>query len=327
MARKPYPSRTPSLLRAESLEDRRLLAVAAFEIHLYEDVEGQPGAEIAGDTLEAGDTFFMEITAQEFHPSYHGLQSVALDIAWNPAVFAEIDDPFDLSQIITSNLPMYRSGRLDNAAGQITNLAGSAFRASDVGRAIGDGVAERFALLHFQALQPSDASRIYLQPGRSQIVTVPTATPGRFEMDFERQMITVVASDDLAPPQTSAAPAPNDRAASFTGPTLVGLIPPGAPVEWLDVWLTDPNGDGEIDLGDFGAINAHFAERTVALSATQTAAPATLSAVDALFAASGNDEDPVASKALDDDVLQALMFSLAVEEEETRLDTLAGPSL
>ncbi len=322
MARKPNRSPIAPRLSLESLEQRSLLAVAAFEIQLFEDVDGQPGAEITSDTVGAGDTFFIEITAEEFAPYYRGLGAVSLDIAWNPDHFVAIDDPFDPSRIITSRLPVYQTGRLDNTAGTISNLSAAAFLASDVGSAIGDDGPERFALLHFRALETTDASWIHMWPGRSRIVTVPASTPSRFEMDFERQMITVAPA--ASEPTFVAAPLTkgdvsesiaHESSPDFMGPSLYPLVPETAPDDWMDVWISDPNGDGKIDLGDFGAINAHYAgmESSPKLPAPSTS---TLSAVDSLFAAAGRERETPASAALDDGLVQALLIALASAEDD-----------
>jgi hypothetical protein len=181
-------------LRLEPLEHRLLLAIAAFNVNLYEDLGGSPGNLIAGDTVQVGDPFFVEITARELDPRCAGLRGVSLDIAWDPHVLTEIDTPFDPSELITRDLPLFNQGTLDTEAGTIDNLSGAAFLSSDVGRAIGNLAPERFALLHFQALQPADASAFSVAQGRSRIVTVPVATLANSQIDFETQTITVVAT-------------------------------------------------------------------------------------------------------------------------------------
>lgn len=183
-------------LCVERLEDRSLLAVAAFSLQLREDLGGVPGEVLAADEVEVGDCFFVEILAQEFHPLYSGLHGVALNIAWNPAVLEEIDAGFDLSQIITENLPLFRDGTLDNAAGTIDNLSGSAFHASGIGRSIGNGTAERFALLHFRAESEAAATSIRLSEGASSIVTSPAATFASSQLSFETQQLAIIAADE-----------------------------------------------------------------------------------------------------------------------------------
>ena len=185
-------------LRVERLEDRSLLAVAAFSIELREDLGGVPGEVLAADEVEVGDCFFVEILAQEFHPLYNGLHGVALNIAWDASVLEEIDAGFDLNQLITENLPLFRGGTLDNAAGTIDNLSGSAFHASGIGRAIGNGTAERFALLHFRAESAAAAASIRLSEGASSIVTQPAATFASSQLSFEQQAIAIVAGTSPA---------------------------------------------------------------------------------------------------------------------------------
>lgn len=223
MERNPFRHRPgdAARLRLEALEDRRLLAVAAFDFNLYRDDGGAPGASISDETLEVGQSFFVEITAQEFDPRLAGLRGVALDIAWDPAVLEEIDDPFTPSALITPQLPAFQSGTLDQQAGTIDNLAGGAFLASSTGGAIGDAGAERFALLHFRVLAAADGTSLTMSEGRSSIVSVPTATFVAEQLDFERQFITIVD-----PPESSAAVAPQlqinfYQVASGTSPARV----------------------------------------------------------------------------------------------------------
>jgi hypothetical protein len=202
----------PRRLRVERLEDRSLLAVAAFTMQLREDLGGVPGDVLAADEVAVGDCFYVEILAQEFHPLFQGLHGVALNIAWNPAVLEEIDAGFDLSQIVTDHLPLFRGGTLDNAAGAIDNLSGSAFHASGIGRSIGNGTAERFALLHFRAESEAAAAAIRLSEGKSSIVTQPAATFASSQLSFEEQTIEIIAeatSAQLAAPPPDIVP-PND---------------------------------------------------------------------------------------------------------------------
>lgn len=192
--RRPAPAR----LRLEALEERSLLAVAAFGVNFYADVEGTPGEPIDGATVEVGESFFADITAQEFDPRLSGLRGVALDIAWDPAVLEEIDNPFSPGSVITPLLPAFQSGTLNAAAGTIDNLAGAASLASGQGRAIGDAGPERFALLHFRALTASAGSAITLAEGKSSIVSVPTATFTAEQFDFAHPAITVVEPVETA---------------------------------------------------------------------------------------------------------------------------------
>ena len=197
-------------LRVERLEERSLLAVAAFSLQLREDLGGVPGEVLAADEVEVGDCFFVEILAQEFHPLYSGLHGVALNIAWDASVLEEIDAGFDLNQLITENLPFFRGGTLDNAAGTIDNLSGSAFHASGIGRAIGNGTAERFALLHFRAESEAAATSIRLSEGASSIVTQPAATFASSQLRFEEQHIAVVAADEpIAATEPAQTPPPD----------------------------------------------------------------------------------------------------------------------
>jgi hypothetical protein len=157
---------------------------------------------IADDTVNVGESFFVEIIAREYDPLAGGLRAVALDISWDPAVLTEIDTPFDPSKLVTSDLPVFRGGVLHSESGKIQNLRGSAFLSSNVGRAIGNLAAERFALLNFRAIQPTESSPLTLRQGGSRIVTVPTQTLRSAAIYFEPQTITV--SPGVVPAELSA---------------------------------------------------------------------------------------------------------------------------
>ncbi len=219
-------------LQVERLEDRSLLAVAAFTVNLYQDAGGIPGELIADDTLDVGESFFVEIIAREYDPLAAGLRAVALDISWDPAVLTEIDTPFDPSKLVTPDLPALPSGTLDNEAGSIQNLGGSAFLSSNVGRAIGNLAPERFALLNFRAIQPAESSPLTLRQGGSRIVTVPTQTLRSSAIYFEPQTITV--SPGAAPAASlgdAGVLSGNSLTQSPDGPveSVVREVPPDSP--------------------------------------------------------------------------------------------------
>jgi hypothetical protein len=190
------PSRA---LRFESLENRLPLATAAFMVNLYHDDSGVPGAEITNDTVAVGDSFFVEITAQEFAPFFDGMSGIALDISWNPQTLREIDanwDPQNIrSPIITSQYPLFRRGTLDNVSGVIDNLSADAFVGLHGGRAIGDGIPEQFSLMRFQALAPAETSPFSMSQGASRIVTVPVSSLHSKHLYFEPQTITILPRD------------------------------------------------------------------------------------------------------------------------------------
>lgn len=200
-----YPSRS---LVFEPLEKRLPLATAAFMVNLYQDDNGAPGAKMPNDTVVAGDTFFLEVTAQEFDLTFDGMAAVSLDMAWDPQILNMVDDSWDLNDvrnsIITSNYPLYRGGTLDNAAGVIDNLTGYAMAGFNAGRTIGDGIPEQFSLLRFKALAPANATMFTMGQGSSRIVTVPVSSLGSEHLHFERQTITVLPRD--ATPQAPAEP-------------------------------------------------------------------------------------------------------------------------
>ena len=100
-------------------------------------------------------------------------------------------DTSPISDQVAAELPLFREGVLDNDRGTIDNLGGSAFPASNVGRAIGNFMAERFALLHFEAEQTGIAT-FTMNQGRSRIATVPVSSLHSADLDFEVQTVTVV---------------------------------------------------------------------------------------------------------------------------------------
>lgn len=264
--------RPQTRLRFESLEERSLLAVAAFDINLYEDVGGTPGDLIADDTVKAGDTFFVEIMAREWDPLRAGLRAVALDIAWDPDSLQEIDE--DLSSTITDDLPLFNSGVLDNEAGTITDLRGAAFLAGGVGRPIGNLMPERFALLHFQALESTGSTSISMSEGLSNIVTVPVSSLSSDHLDFETQTITLVSPsqpssvEEVLPEPAPVAPVPVEptpsEPAPIEVPAPVAQPAVAAPIEdegavlglQLNLYedaggaLGDPIVDGTIEIGE-----------------------------------------------------------------------------
>ena len=105
-SRKPYSTR----LRLEPLENRRLLAVAGFTVNLYTDAGGSAGQLIAGNTIQAGQTFFAEIDAQCFDTASGGLAAVALNIAWDPRVLKEIECALRPGEIDYAEPALLRSG-------------------------------------------------------------------------------------------------------------------------------------------------------------------------------------------------------------------------
>ena len=130
-----------------------MLAVAAFAANLYQDVGGQPGALISNGTVHVGDTFFVEITAQDFSPNALGFAGVGLRIQWDPKALKEVDSPFEPSDpnspLVTQSFPANRGGILDNADGVIYNLQGMTDAPLGPGNLIGHPGASIFSTLKF----------------------------------------------------------------------------------------------------------------------------------------------------------------------------------
>ncbi|MCM2374215.1 hypothetical protein [Aporhodopirellula aestuarii] len=181
-------------LRLESLESRRLLAVAAFESELLTDNGGVPGAVIADNTITAGETFFLRVTAQEFDPTRYGLQSVGLDIEWDASLLDVVEEDFQLDTIITSNLPVLQKGSLDQEAGVIEGLSGTSLSALGSGRPIGNAVPETFVLIRMRAGDQPGTATLDLHKGNSKTITSPTASLGERHLRFDHETITIVAA-------------------------------------------------------------------------------------------------------------------------------------
>jgi len=179
----------------ESLEDRSLMATIDLVVNLYENNGGAPGALITTDTVAPGQEFFVEIAAKDTSTTPSGIVSLAVDISFDPTAFEEIDDaPFDPdavgSTIITSALPLFRTGTLDNTAGTIDELFGSSNPPSD-GSTIGIATSERFALLKFRADSKVTNSPLDITIGASGVTFEDGST---FEnANIEAQKITVAA--------------------------------------------------------------------------------------------------------------------------------------
>ncbi|WP_425618742.1 Calx-beta domain-containing protein [Anatilimnocola sp. NA78] len=179
----------------ESLEDRSLMATIDLVVNLYENNGGTPGALITTDTVTPGQEFFVEIAAKDSSTTPSGIVGLALDIDFDPTAFEESDDaPFDPdasgSMIITSALPLFRTGTLDNDAGTIDELYGSSNPPSD-GSTIGIATSERFALLKFRADSSVANSLLTITIGDSGVTFADGST---FEnANIEAQEITVAS--------------------------------------------------------------------------------------------------------------------------------------
>jgi hypothetical protein len=217
-----------SRLLFERLEDRSLLAVAAFDIHLFHDDGGNPGLPLTDDTVEVGQTFFAQIVAREHHPGFSGLASVFIDIAWDADVL-DVVEPFDPKQAVTPNLPLFVGGSLQQEGptgsaflledgirqnvGHIAGLGGLASVSSGVGKPIGSDGDDRhvrpaflglsttddhFAWLHFRAEQAGQAL-LTMKQNALRIAPLPVASLTSKHLSFERQTVTVV--EPAAPDQ------------------------------------------------------------------------------------------------------------------------------
>jgi hypothetical protein len=207
-------------LRVEPLEDRRLLALLALEVNLYEDANGVPGAPITDDTVEVGEPFFVEISAQDISPYQGGVGGLSLDIQFDPAVLRCVDEPFDPrapdSLLVTPNFPVFRSGTLDAEAGLINELGGSRLRSSGQGQAIGVGRPGQFALLKFTALAPVEESPLAVSIGQGGIGMLYRGRRRASDVIIDSQRITVVAGAEPPQVEVTASSGPDLTTIQFT---------------------------------------------------------------------------------------------------------------
>ncbi|RIK82793.1 MAG: hypothetical protein DCC68_05345 [Planctomycetota bacterium] len=160
----------------EPLEDRRMLAVLNLDVNLLADVQGTVGTALPTDTVNVGDTFYVEITALDVGGASDGITGLSLDVAWDGAALELLNTPFDpvpFNGILTANFPLNRGGTLSAGQDSIDELAGMAMPNVDPpnnGFAIGNGSAQRFALLRFRADAPVTASAFNVSLGAGGVV-------------------------------------------------------------------------------------------------------------------------------------------------------------
>ena len=225
--------------RFEALEDRRLLAAQYdFAVNLYADAGGVPGELLAGDTVQAGESFFVEITAEDLRPGGLGLRSMGLHVGWDPQVLREIDEPFDprdpADHADDLVVPVGASRRAGQRSRPDQVLDRRAF-ASGAGRAIG-AAARTVCLLHFRALQAAEYTPLFLEQPSGAIGFIPMKRPFSLdELVFESQLITVTPSS-----VTPALPPDTDTGASHPVADGGSCSPAGRPL--LDLDWNDSSG-------------------------------------------------------------------------------------
>ena len=199
-------------------------AEVGLQMSLYQDAGGVPGSQITNDTVTAGSSFFVKITAQDLRATPQGIGGLSVNLAWNPRVLQEIDSPFNptsaTSSLVSSDLPLYRSGQLNNTAGTIEDLGGVAFPASNEGTAIGINGPQTFSLLHFQALATTGSSTFSLAIGSSGLGIVNGSVDPSGGVSIQPLTVTVSPAPAAAPPQiTLSTSDANSSSIQFT--TLV----------------------------------------------------------------------------------------------------------
>lgn len=100
-------------LLIEQLESRCLLAIITGQVNLFEDDGGAPGPPIADNTVEVGDTFFIELVASDGRSPAAGIIGLSVDFGWPAGSFEEIDSPFApadaTSPLVTTAFPLLPS--------------------------------------------------------------------------------------------------------------------------------------------------------------------------------------------------------------------------
>ncbi len=225
MKRKLGPMATRRL-RVESLEHRRLLAVAAFQTELYSDNGGVPGELLVDNTVTAGETFFLRVTAEEFDPFRYGLRTASLDIDWDAALLDVVEADWDLSSVITADLPLFHSGTLDNAAGSIDELSGTAMLSGGAGSSIGNMRPETFVMIRMQAGDQAGTASIVLSKSETKTITVPSMILQYEQLRFDAATVTIVSAaqpvvPEAIPPVETPADPPLTDAAELSAPAEI----------------------------------------------------------------------------------------------------------
>ena len=135
----------------ESLESRRLMAVAKYEVSILADDDGVAGEVMSDPTFEVGDTFYVQIDVGEYLPRARGVVAAAVDVHWDEALLDVVESDFRFDEIFSENLPTGHGGELDNDLGKIQDLRADNAWYLPTGRAIGDGRTEMFARIRMTA--------------------------------------------------------------------------------------------------------------------------------------------------------------------------------
>lgn len=207
--------RHPRRLSFQPLEHRHLLVAASFSLNFYQSDGGAPGAELSGPVT--GD-FFVEVSGVEQDPLLDGFRGVSLNLQWDPAMISLIEEDFDLNQIFSADLPAYRQGTFDQAAGRIYNLSAAQVQEIGLGSAIGDGEVASIALLHFTAVSETSSTGIKIWEGASGIYPTPYVRWQRGDIEFENRSIAIdFPTQDAERLEMSLDSPPADSIADSTG--------------------------------------------------------------------------------------------------------------
>jgi hypothetical protein len=189
------------------------------QAELFTNNGGVPGTPIAGNSVVAGQEFFVRISAKDERGTPAGLIGLALDIDWNSVIFDEADSPFNpvpVGQIVTASFPLLRGGTLDTATGFIDELRGASLPGAGSGSAIGVGTFGQFALLKFRAKAASAASPFTITVGSNSYSTADGAPPASVPITITPLSVTVTNGGLLSLVDNSGTA--NDGRVQFTTP-------------------------------------------------------------------------------------------------------------
>ena len=153
-------------------------------------------AGLAAITVDAppcvyvGQTFQIEIRAEELLSSRHGLGTVSTDVTWDRSVIQLRDVAF------SDSLPSLRS--VAQHGGKLSDLTASGFYAFG-GRPIGDQTAEVFATLTFEAVGPGQVEVGTAQSEGRTIARPVAILDGRVEYDSAVVDVVLATEESLCP--------------------------------------------------------------------------------------------------------------------------------
>lgn len=228
---------TATIVTAQSPALNTQGVAVAFRTYVN-DQPAPPNGANGAERLSVGDTFRLKIATQDIRTPAIGLHSAYVNVTWDPTVFALNNEnaglqPFNINQLITAKLPLFRSGTLDQAAGTIKNLGGSvdllgSAYSSVFGQLVGRTDEEPVAELHFKVLQPAFGSPLEVSVGENSSLKAETEILNIGEQDSGPWVTTQVlcsATTPSLPPSPSASPTPSPIGPETPAPNQAPAAP------------------------------------------------------------------------------------------------------